>query len=356
MNMNPVLSREIRQRFRRGRAPVFFTVWLLVVGAFTYLIYLAGRAFAQSFGNFGVGSFASSAALGRMMFELTAILIMTAVLFIVPGVMALSVVSERERLTLKLLQISQLRPWQIVAGKLSSGLAYVLLLIVAAGPVLLLPVILGGVGIGEVFAALGITLVTAITLGSISVWMSARAKTTRGAVAGSYVWAFVLAVGTLIVLVAEVLLIQPGGRAGGGPDGREFYSVWPNPYVAMVSAVNEPVEAQGGVLFGTPFTTAGELLARRQGEVIFGGFDVAATEPFGRGGVVFEEQAIGQGDPRDLRRGPIWIRTVIIDLIIIGLTSWFAARAVAAPEPPRLLRRRHAPRAGPVPEVSDAVA
>ncbi len=355
MTINPVLSRELRQRFRRGRAPVFFTLWLAIVGAFAYLIFLAGRAFAQSFGGFGIGAFASSAALGRMMFELTAILIMTAVLFIVPGVMALSVVGERERLTLKLLQISQLRPLQIIFGKLASGLAYVLLLILAAGPVLMLPVIIGGVRLADALAALGITLLVAVTVGSISLWVSARAKTTRGAVAGSYLWAFILAAGTMMLLVAEILLIQPGGTPGGGAEGREFYSVWSNPYVAMVSAVNEPVESQGGVIFGTPFMTAGELLSRRQGDRIFGGFEVAREIPFGQGVVIEEELFAGDQPDQEVLRGPIWIRSVIIYLVTIALTVWFGARAVAAPDRPRLLARRRRDRA-PAVETADAAA
>ena len=348
MNVNPVLSRELKQRFRRGKSPLFFTLWLAIVAAFAYLIFLAGRSFARSFGGFGIGSFASSAALGRMMFELTALFIMTAVLFVVPGLMALSVVGERERLTLRLLQMSQMRPREIIMGKLTSGLSYVLLLLVAVGPVLVLPVIIGGVSLTDALAALAITVLTAITLGSISVWVSARAKTSRGAVAGSYLWAFVLAVGTMILLVAEVLLIQPSGGPGGGEDGREFYSLWPNPYVALVSAVSEPVESGGGVLFGTPFRSGAGLLAERQG----GSFSPFQRE-FNEFGSVFEidvnqtdativgaVQGAGNGPDQALKRGPVWIRSVAIYVVIIALTITFAARAVASPEPPPLLRRR----------------
>ena len=353
MTFNPVLSRELRQRFRRGRAPVFFTLWLVIVGVIAYLIFLAGRSYAQSFGFFGVGAFASSAALGKMMFELTAVFIMTAVLFVVPGVMSLSIVGERDRLTLKLLQMSQLRPLQIILGKLSSGLAYVVLLIVAAGPVLLLPVALGGVKVSDALAALGITLLTAVTLGAISVWTSARAKTTRGAVGGAYLWAFVLAAGTMILLVAEVILIQPNDLRGGGEDGREFYSVWANPYVALVSAVSEPAEPDGGVIFGTPFTAAGELLAVRQGERRFPGVGPVDVS---FGGVAIEEGFIVEEGPpgEEPIRGPIWIRSVLIYVAIIVVATWLAARAVAAPAPPRIAVRR--PSAKAPTEASDAVA
>lgn len=335
--MNPVLAREVRQRFRRGRSSVLFTVWLVVIASLAYLIYLAGRATAQQFGIFGIGGLAANGALGRTMFELISIVLVTAVLFIVPGVMALSIVGERDRLTLKLIQVSQLRPWQIVTGKLGSGLAYVVIMLVAAAPILVLPLLIGGVTFTDAILSFGMILLVAVVIGSMSLWVSAKAKSTRGAVAGAYLWSFFLAVGTLILLVGEVVLLAPSNNDTWGPEGRELYTTWLNPYIAMVSLIDEPIDEQGGLIFATPFRAVDELLLRRQGQQSGIAFQDAVA--VGMRGEVF-----GAAEPNGERhRGPVWIRSVLSYAVLILITLRLAARLLTVPErPPRLsfLRRR----------------
>jgi ABC-type transport system involved in multi-copper enzyme maturation permease subunit len=338
--MNPVLAREVRQRFRRGRSATLFTVWLLVIASLAYLIYLAGRAAAQQFGGFGVGALASNGALGRTMFELITSVLLTAVLFIVPGVMALSIVGERDRLTLKLIQVSQLRPWQIVIGKLLSGLAYVLILLVAAAPILVLPLLIGGVRFSDALTAFGMVVLVAVVIGSTSLWVSTRAKSARGAVAGAYLWSFFLAVGTLILLVGEVLLLSPAPDDTWGPNGRELYSTWLNPYIATVSIIDEPIDEQGGLIFSTPFRAVDELLIRRQGQRSQFAFEETVAQSFRGDAIGFATEPEGE-----IHRGPIWVRSVISYLVVIALTLWLAARTLTVPAPSPLLgflRRRPA--------------
>jgi len=336
--MNPVLTRELMERFRTRRAPWFIFGWTLGIGLIGYVVYLVGQQVAN--GLFGLGRLVASGFMGRFLFQAMALLMMTAVVMVVPGVTALSIVGERERQTLSLLQVTQLSPFQLIIGKLTSSLSYFLLLLVAVAPIMALPLLFGGMSFGDVFAALAVMLVTAVMIGSVSLAISARARSSRGAVAGSYVFAFLIAFFTIAMLLAELLMVRGAGGAIVPARGREVYSAWLNPYVAMIDAVQSPLALrQDGQL--TPFTPIDSLLFARQG--ISGGV-------FGGGGGVgfAAEGILPDDDGRQLvrlRRGPVWIRTVIIYLVLSALALMRAGRTVRAPaaRPFRLKRYRNAP-------------
>jgi len=342
MNLNPVTMRELQERFRRPRAGVFVSVWAVAVIGIGYLIYLAARAWAANTGFFGWGmsQVLVNSSLGKSMFEMVSLLLLSAILLVVPGVAALSIVGERERLTLPLLQVSQLTPRQIVLGKLASSLAYLLLLLVVVAPIMLVPMLFGGVGLVDVLAALASIALSAVLVGSISVWVSARASTTRGAVAGSYALAFALVVGTGLLLIAELMLINPGGRTW-GTDGREVYSVWLNPYVAMVSAVDEPLAVTNEfVALATPFDAVDSLLSHRQW-----GRDRINQDVFFEGPFTAVVESGAPGAAPEMNRGRLWVRSLLAAALVTILALWGAARRITVPAPSRILamKRRKVP-------------
>ncbi len=336
--INPLASRELLTRFRNTRSSWFVSVWLLSAAGIGYLTYLAARETARSFFQFqgvGGGVALASAAMGGFMFEALAFLLLTGILFIVPAIAALGIVSERERLTLQLLQVSQLGPVQIVMGKLVSALAYMLLLIAAVAPIMAVPLFIGGVTLREVLSVLGMLIAITIMVGAIGTWTSARARSVRGAVGAAYVWVFVLVVVTGLASIGEVFLGQDE-RSGFFPaDGREIYTLLPNPYLALVSAVEEPLSSsdlQGSFFFGpsTPFAVVNELLVRRQVGDPFMFMDQGfVAEPFA--GDAFDDP-FGQG-ARELpqRRGPVWVRSLLIYTIVTALALWRASVLVSAP-------------------------
>jgi hypothetical protein len=340
--VNPVLGREIKERFRRRWAPIFMILWLVIVALLAYFGYVLGRAWLSNSFAFGFVGTLGAAGLGRFMFEVLALVLLTAVLFVVPGIAALAIVGERERLTLPLLQVSQLTPGQIVRGKLVSSLAYIALLIIGVGPILVLPILIGGVTLADSLAALLLIGVTALMLGSLSLWVSAKARSVRGAVGAAYLWAFVFAILTTVGLVGETLLLKPSEFDTFGPTGRELYSTWPNPYIGLVSIVDEPIKARGSVSFATPFRGVDELLIRRQagrqgenfGDVVFAEGPGPLGGGFSRGGVA----QVGNELPRN--RGPVWHRTVLLYLVITAAALWAAARHVTVPRRRRIMRRR----------------
>lgn len=316
-SLNPVLGREIKERFRNRRAPVFVTLWVLGVGLIGYLVYLLAQLVARD--AFGFGQAVAGGFMGQFIFEAMLALLMTGVVMIVPGLTALSIVGERERQTFQLLQVTQLTPLQIVLGKLWSSMSYFILLLVSVAPVVALPLLFGGVRLGDVLVGIGMLMLTAIMLGSIGIWGSARARSSRGAVANAYMWAFVLAFITFAAMGAELLFLNDGPTFPAR--GREVVSILPNPYVGMVSAVVSPLGSDG--LRGTPFDVVEVLLMERQG---FSGDFFGVGIGVGGGMLGADgEQAL------PLRRPPVWMFTVGIYLLITMLALRGAARRVRAP-------------------------
>ncbi len=129
--MNPVLAREARERFRSRRSVPFLTAWVMGMALITYLLYLLALSLSRST---GLGQLLATGYVGRLMFQVMVLVLMTAVIFVIPPTAAVAIVAERERQTFHLLQVSQLSALQLVLGKLWAAISYFLILVVAALP------------------------------------------------------------------------------------------------------------------------------------------------------------------------------------------------------------------------------
>ena len=361
MTMNPVLRRELQERFRTLRSPILLSVWVLAAGVLTFLAYIVAQNAAQdrftSFGFAGLGTLFASASMGRFILHVLLIGLLTAVVFVVPGQAAVAIVGEKERQTLQLLQVSQLSAWRIVWGKLSAALAYVILLLVATTPLMVIPILLGGVDLMDLVGGVALVLTASIMIGSVSIWVSARARSVQGAVLGSYMWTVALVFGTLALLIAEFFLvdIDPGlTRYQSGyarDDGRELYSAVINPYVGLVDASSDVLAFQGE-LVPSPYIPFRAVLVKRQGFAasaasgdLFGGFgfnDVVFTD-FERGFGDFPAPGIPQTQQvarPDNIRPPAWPGTVAFELSVSALALYGTTRLVRAPATRRRVYRR----------------
>ena len=304
--MNPVLARESRQRFRGRWSWLVITGWVIVVGLLTYLFYFVGRSISIDF--FSVrGPLSGLSQAGKWVFDGMSLVLLTAVAFMVPGLTALSIVGERQRQTLHLLQITQVTPLGIVVGKLFSSVGYFLVLILAVVPLLGIPLAFGAIGLADVLVVMGMLVLVVGMQASISIWVSSRAKTNRAAVAMSYLLAVAIFFGSFVLMGVEALAI----RVDIEDNGRELVSTWLNPYVAMADAVAFPYDEIPGFFDGselpTPMDPLMALVSLRQGE--------GQTE----GGLL------------GFRRFPGWIATTLIYGLIIALSLWRASRRITAP-------------------------
>ncbi|HEY5651627.1 MAG TPA: ABC transporter permease subunit [Acidimicrobiia bacterium] len=335
--MNPVLARETKERFRGKRTmPWLLIVWILAIGLIAYLLFVIAREIAQS--QFGLGQALATGFMGRFLFESMTLLVVTAVVMVVPGLTALTIVGERERQTFQLLQVTQMSPYQLVLGKLSSSIAYFGILVVAVLPIVAMPLIFGGTTLTDVAVALAFIGLLTVMLGSLSMWMSARAKSSRGAVAMSYAIAFLIAFLSFAGLGAEYFFALDD-RGNLPSDGVESVSAFVNPYFGLVSAVAAPLEIGQDRFFASPYTPLELHLFARQGAgdaVAFGGGGLEPGTIRIEGGRQFVNYS----------RPPLWIYTSVIYAGLIALGLWRASAIVSAPTA-RL--RARGPKAPPEP-------
>ena len=143
--------------------------------------------YAESYAQNNGGEVAvHSARVGHSLFVALSFVQVVAWLLIAPALSATSISSERERGLLESLLMSQLRPREIVGGKLGVSASFVAILIVATLPILAMCFLLGGVSPGEFGGALAIQLATAFCALSLGVWLSAALRLSTHALGATF--------------------------------------------------------------------------------------------------------------------------------------------------------------------------
>ena len=199
---NPVVLKELRGRMRGARAFIVLSVYLLLLGAFTSLIYAALTETTNS-----VNGEVSMGEIGRTLFGGVVAIEMLLVSFIAPAFTSGAISGEREHQTFDLLRTTLLPPRTIVLGKLMSSMSYVLLLLLAAIPLQSIAFFFGGVAETEVILSFVILLVTALMFSTFGIYFSARAKRTLSASVMTYTTATFITFGIPILLGAVLLIL-----------------------------------------------------------------------------------------------------------------------------------------------------
>lgn len=160
MFAGPIFSREALTSPRQLR---HFLIRSGYVAALFVLMYTAGQAM---FGWQQVRSIGDVARFGSLVFQIFCLVQLSLVLFFALLFGASGVAQEKDRQTLILLLMTDMRDHELVLGKLFAGLLMVMVLVLASMPVLFLVLLLGGVGIDQVLWALAICAASAFTAGS----------------------------------------------------------------------------------------------------------------------------------------------------------------------------------------------
>ncbi len=232
---NPVLRREMDERAASNRAAVAMTVWLLLLSGLALLVYLA---YSSDTGFDPVTD--DSARIGKDLFEWTLFGMLGLVLFLVPAFTASAVAGERTRQTLVPVQMTTLSPLSIVLGKTLAAVAFTVLLVVAAAPILALAFLIGGVGLTDVAKGLGMVILTAVVLGAVGIMFSALFRKVQGAIVMTYGFVLAISIGTFILL-GVVAIFQSIENDDFGPSPnppKELLAV--NPFVALADATGGP--------------------------------------------------------------------------------------------------------------------
>lgn len=195
---NPLATKEMLARMRGPRTFVIATLELLPLSAIAAGLYvmIANAANVDS---------PSSASVGRLFFAGISAVELGLICLLAPALTADLISGERERQTLDLLLVTPLSRRQIVVGKLVAALGSLLLLIVLALPIQAVAVLIGGVGLEELFISQLILTLTATTYGCVGLYWSARLRTTRAAMLFSYVTTLLGTAGLpLIILLLAI--------------------------------------------------------------------------------------------------------------------------------------------------------
>lgn len=230
--VNPVLAREMQSRMRSWRAPVILTVWLLITAGILWLVRTANDASSSD----PFGDPLGNADLGRGVFDWVLFVMMAVLFFLIPGQAAGAIAGERERQTLIPLQVTLLTTRQLLFGKILASSAFLLLLMVAAMPILAIAYLIGGVRISEILVGMLAVVATGVLLATMATAVSALTRRVQAAVVLSYLLALALAIGPFIGY--GVASIIDSARGTDATDPPKFLLV-PDPFVGVADIAGD---------------------------------------------------------------------------------------------------------------------
>jgi ABC-type transport system involved in multi-copper enzyme maturation permease subunit len=188
--VGPLFLYDVVRLARRGRSFYLRCVYALIL--YSTLRFAYADRFPHH--NLRTSLFTSAAAvpvneMARLAegFVYSILVVQTAAVFILtPAYVAGAFADEKERRTLELLFTTHLTDREIVLGKLCSRLLHLGGVLLAGLPLLALTQLWGGVDFRLLLAAFLATGLNLFSIGGISIWCSAQARTVAGALVGSY--------------------------------------------------------------------------------------------------------------------------------------------------------------------------
>jgi ABC-type transport system involved in multi-copper enzyme maturation permease subunit len=312
--VNPVVGRELTERLRGLRAFVALSSFVLLLTLTAFLVF-------EGSGAANDGDLAARTSVGRLVFE-SVLLIMTAlVLFFVPGLAAGALAGERERQTLATLQVTLLRPRSILAGKIVATLAYLLLLVIAALPVLAVAGVLGGIRVVDIGRGILGVIAVALLLATMVVAVSAFAKRVQTATILAYGFtALLLIAGPVLYGVAAVLDARTDGR--GDVTAAPAFLLTMNPVALVADVGGGRIEGFDGPLSAI---RDGLLEAKEENDGSWFALFPTVEGEFAR----FDGGAIA--DERDDGGAPMWLLAVASMTVVAAALFAGAARRLRTP-------------------------
>lgn len=218
-----VVGMELRQRLRSRGWYVMLAIWFVLVGLVTALTWSAWHVQASYADN------NAAPGPGSMIYEIVLAFVLLLALLVAPAFSANAINGDRAAGTLAILQVTLLRPGQILCGKFLASWIAGLAFLVASVPFLIFGIIQGDLGIVQIVVSV---LMLAVEIGvvcAIGVGISALASRPLFSIVVTYLSVAGLVVGTLIgfglgstisqgtIMVNQVYYKNAGEQYG--PDG-----------------------------------------------------------------------------------------------------------------------------------------
>jgi ABC-type transport system involved in multi-copper enzyme maturation permease subunit len=201
MRLNPVFQKELRMFERSIKISWIILMYNLVLAAVTLSIFYMILDSSKSTGAFEYSNMI-------LIYVVIAYIQFAMLLLIIPGLTAGAISGERERQTLDILLSTQMKPWQIIIGKLESSLSVVLLLGVTSLPIVSIVFVFGGIKLVDLFLLVILLLIEAIFIGSIGLLFSSTCKKTTTATVLTYASLLFMFLGTYIIAQGTFLFLQ----------------------------------------------------------------------------------------------------------------------------------------------------
>lgn len=331
--VNAVLRRELVERWRGRRAVATLTGYLAVLGVVLYLLYRVGVVTLRSQLGFGLDAATAGPVLGRFLFDTLLFFVLLLVLFVSPGYAAAQVSGERERRTLPLLQMTLLRPSQIVLGKLGAATAWLALLVAAAVPLAAATLFLGGIAISDLLLGVLFVLIVAVGIAGAAIGISSMVRRTTAAVVLTYAMVLALVLGTGFLAIVDFVLNSQGPAQNTTP-----IALYANPFFGLADAAGAGEGADAfGLGFGVPSPLSLFAAVHPDGPA----FDDSIAEDFAvEPGAAVPLPAPVAPEPRGRR--PVWLVVAGVHLVLGALGLLVATRRVSPARAVRLRRGRQA--------------
>ncbi|MDF9413683.1 ABC transporter permease [Brevibacillus laterosporus] len=193
---NPLISKELRERFRSKRSIWILFSYLMVFGA----VLLGYLTIMEKTSTFFLGE-------GDDLFFAMSALHYALICFIAPALAAGTISGERERQTLNILLTTQLSPRRIILSKLVTSLSFMFLLIMASLPLYSFVFLYGGVSPSQIFSIILFFAINILFFGSLGIFCSTWVKRTGVSTIIAYGIAFFFVVGTgfLLYFLVEIM-------------------------------------------------------------------------------------------------------------------------------------------------------
>ena len=231
---NPVLVKEVKLRFRSLKSFTGILFYLIAMSIFVFGYIFVTTAFT------GTGFFRPDQSF--LLFGLLTFIQLGLILFITPGLTAGSISTEREKQTLNMLLTTSQSSMQIIVGKLSSSIAFLVLMLIAGLPIYSLVFLFGGISPGQLGLIFLFFFLTMVTVGSIGVMFSTIIRKTIVAMIATYGTMIFLAGVTafFFFITIQVNMIGSGANVTPAPLAHFWASI--NPGILIFTLLNPSTE------------------------------------------------------------------------------------------------------------------
>ncbi|MFR5601859.1 MAG: ABC transporter permease [Lachnospiraceae bacterium] len=242
MKMNPICKREMTVSSRSFRLPLIIILFNSILALAALLNMYSTISQVRLTAEIQYSNFLE-------LYVFVATIEFILLLFIMPALTSGSISGERERQTLDLMLTTNMKPVDIVIGKLTASFTQIFLLVISSFPLIALVFVYGGITEKDLGILLLCYITAALFAGSIGICSSSLFKRSTIATVVSYASIIVVVAGTYAVNIFALSLARMnpdsyyanavGTAAKQANSGGLIYTLLPNPVTTFMILLNQ---------------------------------------------------------------------------------------------------------------------